>query len=489
MAEFDLAVVGGGINGAGIARDAAGRGLKVLLVEQNDLASGASSAPAMLLHGGLAEVQGRAVRRAHAILRERAILLRAAPHLVTPIRLVLPGPTSRPAWRVRAELFAYDHMARRSLRPTRTLDLTHHACGAPLRRRYTSGFEFSDATLDVARLAIVNAVDAATRGATIRTHARLLRAERSETWTLMLNCRGRRQVVTARAVVNAAGAGTGMVNETALRIERRLPVHLVKVSHIVVRKLFDHGRGYVLETPGGRLVHAVPFEDDFTLIGASEVSCVGDPGVPVSDRAEVDFLCEAINCHFRETITSHDIVRSFAAVACLPSRDAALDDAVVELDEENGRAPLLSVYGGKAADYRRTSEAAVDRLTPYFSGRPAWTSQTPLLGGELGTMDQLVAEICRRWRFLEPTHAARLTRAYGRRVEAILAQARSFDDLGARFGTDLSEAEVRYLMRHEFAETADDVLWRRSRLGMRTSRDDQERLARFMASECGAGTK
>jgi glycerol-3-phosphate dehydrogenase len=317
MAEFDLAIIGGGIMGAAIARDAAGRGLRVLLVEQGDLASGASSASTKLINGDLAALERGALASVRAALRERDVLLRTAAHVVRPTRLVLlPQGRDRAAWIARAELLLYDHVARRGgLAATRSLDLTHHVCGAPLRRRFTFGFEFSDARVDDARLVILNALDAAARGAVIRTRTRCLRAERADAWTLVLNARGRRMAVTAGAVVNATGAWLAAVNETVLRQPNLPPVRFVKGSHILVRSLFAHDRGYVLPSETGPPVYALPFGRQFTLIGATYVDFRGDPGATTPDIEEVNFLCAAVNGCFRENITPGDVVWSFAGVA------------------------------------------------------------------------------------------------------------------------------------------------------------------------------
>src|SRR5262245_30240925 len=296
MAEFDLAIIGGGINGVGIARDAAGRGLKVLLVEQNDLASGTSSASTKLIQGGLRYLERGALRLVREALTEREVLLRMAPHLVQPMRFVLPAQGgSRPPWMLRLGLFVYDHLGGRKLLPsTATLDLTHHPCGAPLRRRYTAGFEFSDCVVDDSRLVVANALDAAARGAQIRTRTRCVRAERRDEWTLVLMSHGRREVRTARVLVNAAGPWVGPVTETVIRLPNRAPVRLAKGSHIVVKKLFPHDRGYVFQSPDRRVVFALPYQRDFTLIGTTDLDFQGDVAnvVPTSD--EISYLCSTV---------------------------------------------------------------------------------------------------------------------------------------------------------------------------------------------------
>ncbi len=495
MAEYDLAIIGGGIIGAGIARDAAGRGLRVLLVEQSDLASGTSSASTKLIHGDVNALERHAFRSVRQALWERDVLLRIAPHVVQAMRFVLPPQgRERPAWLVRAELLAYDHLARRGRLPaTRTLDLTHHVCGAPLRRRYTFGFEFSDCRVDDSRLVILNAIDAAARGAVIRTRTRCIRADRADSWTLVLNARGRRAVVTARAVVNAAGAWVAAVNDTVLHQRGRLPVHFVKGSHILVRCLFDHDRGYVLPSREGPPVFALPFGREFTLVGTTHADFRGDPGSATPSLDEINSLCGAINAYFRENITSGDVVWSFAGIGtrhddgvARPADVAA--EHVLLLDAENGKAPLLTVLGGRITTYRRVAEDALGTLAHFFASRPRWTRDAPLPGGEFGygRLDHLRADIRSRWPFLHDDHASRLACAYGTRVDLVLQDAKGPDDLGTRFGADLTAAEVRYLMRHEWAETAEDVLWRRSKLGLHIDAEGRERVARFMAAELGS---
>jgi glycerol-3-phosphate dehydrogenase len=495
MAEFDLAIIGGGINGAGIARDAAGRGLKVLLIEQNDLAAGASSASTKLVDGGLNHLDQCRFSAVREALAEREVLLRLAPHLVQPMRFVLPPLDSdRPAWLIRAGLLFYDYLARRRILPrTKTLDLTHPVCGAPLRRRYTFGFEYSDCWVDDARLVVLNAMDAAMRGATIRTRTRCIRAERAEAWTLVLNSRGRRAVATARAVVNATGPWLATVSETVFRQGRRPPVRLVKGSHIVVKSLFDHDRGYVLPVPDGRVVFALPFDQGLTLVGTTDQDFSGDPLTPVPDMGEIAYLCGIINRYFRDHITPHDVVWAFAGVRALyddrvPLPEDATRDYTLALDEENGKAPLLTVYGGRISSYRRLAEAAFGKLAQYFAAQPRWTRNVPLPGGEFGhgRMEALIADSRQRWPFLTEGHVRRLVRAYGTRIDLVLGKATAPEDLGAWFGADLTAVEVRYLMRHEWAEVCDDVLWRRSKLGLRIGGEGRELIARFMAAELGA---
>jgi glycerol-3-phosphate dehydrogenase len=496
MADFDLAIIGGGINGVGLARDAAGRGLKVLLVEQNDLASGTSSASTKLIHGGLRYLAQGAFRLVREALAEREVLMRIAPHLVHPMRFVLPAEASdRPVWMVRLGLMLYDWMGgRRSLPGRKILNLNIDAAGAPLKRHFGHGFEYSDCTVDDSRLVVLNALDAAARGALIRTRTRCMRAERGDAWTLVLNARGRRDVATARVLVNAAGPWLATVAETVLRLERPLPVRLIKGSHIAVKSLFDHGRAYIFPTPDGRIVFARPFGPDLTLIGTTDEEFVGDPAAPTVHPHEMAYLCEAMNGYFRAAIGPSDVVWAFAGVRALyddHARDAKdiTRDYVLTLDQGPGKAPLLTVYGGKITTYRRLAEAALGKLSDVFTLAKPWTADWPLPGGDfaVGDDEAVVAEIRRTAPFLAESHARRLVAAYGTRVKLVLDGVARPEDLGPRFGPDLTGAEIRYLMRHEWAETADDVLWRRSKLGLQLSKDEREAVERFMAGVPGAG--
>ncbi|HEY7665754.1 MAG TPA: glycerol-3-phosphate dehydrogenase [Xanthobacteraceae bacterium] len=494
MADFDLAIVGGGINGAGIARDAAGRGLRVLLLEQNDLASGTSSASTKLIHGGLRYLEHGWLRLTREGLAEREVMLRMAPHLVRPMRFVLPAEAGlRPAWMLRAGLFVYDHLgARQILAPTRSIDLARDPLGAPLRRRHGRGFEYSDCVADDSRLVVLNTLDAAERGAVICTRTRAMRAERGAVWQLVLDARGRRDRATARVLVNATGPWTKLFADQVLDSHVPVPVRLDKGSHIVVRRLFEHDGGYVLQASDGRVVFALPFEHDFTLIGTTDQSFVGDPAAASASAEEIGYLCRLANRHFCTTIGPADVAWSFAGVRSLYDDGAgkAQDvsrDYVLMVDGSEGRAPLLTVYGGKITTYRRLAEHALARLSEMLEIGPAWTRDAPLPGGEFpwDGIEELVAETRRARPFLGDGHARRLVRTYGTRVERVLGPARSLEDLGPWLGADLTGAEVRYLMEREWAQTEEDVLWRRTKLGLRFSPQQREQLAKFMAAAIG----
>jgi glycerol-3-phosphate dehydrogenase len=492
VADFDLAIIGGGINGAGIARDAAGRGLRVVLIEQNDLASGTSSASSKLIHGGLRYLEHYEFRLVHAALREREVLLRAAPHLIRPLRFVLPiNEARRSATLLKAGLFIYDWIGWRKILPgTRELDLVTDEVGQPLKHRFHHAFEYSDCFADDARLVVLNAVDAAERGAVIRTRTRCVRAERSDVWRLVLNARGQRDVVTARILVNAAGAWVDSFVETALRQEPPRRLRLDKGSHIVVRRLYDHDRAYIFQAADGRVVFAIPFQGDFTLIGTTDQTFSGDPSTVLPSGEEIEYLCGVVNEYFRTPVASADVVWAFAGVRSLyddgarKPQDIGRDYALI-LDERFGEAPLLTVYGGKITTHRRLAEDALARLSHFFPRSRPWTAHSALPGGDFvyDGVDTLIERTQRTWRFLTAEHARRLVRAYGTRVDNVLTTAAGLDDLGMRFGADLTAAEVRYLMTKEYARTADDVLWRRSKLGLRFSDPQRAALDRFMAQE------
>ncbi len=494
MADFDLAIIGGGINGTGLARDAAGRGVRVLLVEMNDLGGGTSSASSKLIHGGLRYLEHRAFRLVREALNEREVLLRIAPHVIRPARIMLPVmPGRRSPVLIRLGLLLYDLLgARKRLAPSRTLDLTHHRLGQPIKRFFRTGFEFSDCLVDDSRLVVLNALDAAERGAEIRTRTRCIRAERRQDWELVLNARGRREVATARVLVNAAGPWLGEVAETVIRRPLPKPVRLIKGSHIVVPRRWEHDDGYLLQAADGRVVFVLPFTDDFTLIGTTDENFVGDVNMPTPGAAEVLYLCETVNEYFREQIAPDEPVWSFSGVRALYDDGAGKPedvtrDYVLTLDTSFREAPLLTIYGGKITTHRKLAEAAMARIGPFFQARPRWTASTPLPGGEFPPEDfyEVVASAIAQWPFVSEPYARRLVRAYGRRLERILGEAQSMDDLGECFTGDLTAAEVRYLVENEWARTAEDVLWRRSKLGLRATDAERDAIDRYMTSLIG----
>ena len=430
-------------------------------------------------------------------LIEREVLIRMAPHLTKPLRFVLPHHSGlRPAWMLRLGLFLYDHLGGRKILPgTETVDLTHHPVGMPLKRDFRQGFIYSDGWVDDSRLVVLNAIDAAERGAVIRTRTRLMRADRDRTgrrWELVLTSRGNRETMSASALVNAGGAWVQDVTEHLLRLTPHAHVRLVKGSHIIVRRLYEHDHAYIFQNADGRIVFAIPYERDFTLIGTTDEDFKGDPAAPTASAEEITYLCRAASVYFRKPVTPDQVVHAFAGVRQLyddGSRSAKdlTREYLLDLEGSATEAPLLTVYGGKITTYRRLAEAALQKLSPFFTLGAPWTATAPLPGGDF-PYDGLAAQVARareKWPFLTEPNAHRLVRAYGTRLDRILGDARAMDDLGARFGDELTSTEVRYLMRHEFAETADDVLWRRSKLGLRVGAETVASLTRFM--ENGGG--
>jgi glycerol-3-phosphate dehydrogenase len=488
MADYDLAIIGGGLNGTSIARDAAGRGLRVILLEQGDLAAAASSASPRLIHGDLSVLERRAFLRVRAALAERDIWLRIAPHLVRPMRFVIPAHSDeRPSWLLRAGLLLYDRLASRTRLPaSETVDLTHHPIGNALKRPFGTAFEYSDCVVDDSRLVVLNAVDAAERGADIRTGARCVRADRLDVWRLAIIDRGHRQVITARALANASGAWTASVAETVLRMPHP-NVSTAKMGQIVVRRLFDTDNVYVFQNSDRRLIFASPYERDFTLIGSVGQAFKGDPAAVSMDATEVAYLCDAANRYFRERVETSDVIRTVSAANMVvgPAGKRARRDGAMAFDRRRGRAPLLTIFGGDVTTSRQRAERAVSRLTPFYPMSPRWTATAPLPGGDFAwaRFDDQVDIAMARWRFLTESEARRLVAAYGTRLQDVLGDAGSRADLGPAFGAELTAAEVRYLMKREWARFPDDILWRRSKLGLTMQPRDREALAQFMAAE------
>jgi glycerol-3-phosphate dehydrogenase len=497
-APFDIAVVGGGINGCGIARDAAGRGLSVYLCEKSDLAGATSSASTKLIHGGLRYLEYYEFRLVREALMEREVLLRAAPHIISPLRFVLPHHKGlRPAWLIRLGLFLYDHLGGRKILPSaRSIDLTKDPAGAPLKPAFRAGFEYSDCWVDDARLVVLNAIDAAERGATIETRTEMVNAERrAGGWRVTLRDRsGALREIRAKAIVNASGPWVGAVTQERLGLLPDAAIRLVKGSHIVVPKLFDHGRAYIFQNADKRIVFAIPYELDFTLIGTTDLDYDGDPGDPRATDEEVDYLCGAASEYFRAPIEPSQVVWTYSGVRPLYDDGAsaaqeATRDYVLKVEGGGDLAPALNIYGGKITTYRRLSEAALAKLQPFFPnlGRP-WTADAPLPGGDFPVdgLAELSARIAALSPVCSPQRATRLARAYGTRATRIVEGVRSEADWGALFGADLTEREVRYLMAHEWARTAEDVLWRRSKLGLHTNNAEAGRLEDWMQTKGAA---
>ncbi|MBC7576995.1 MAG: glycerol-3-phosphate dehydrogenase [Tardiphaga sp.] len=480
---FDLAIIGGGVNGCGIARDAAGRGNSVFLCEMNDLASGTSSWSTKLVHGGLRYLEYYDFKLVRHALLEREILWQMAPHIIRPLRFVLPHHAGlRPAWLLRLGLFLYDHIGGRKLLPaTRTLDLAHDKLGKPLAPgRFKRGFEYSDCFVDDARLVVLTARDAADRGAVIRTRTRATEIRQIDgVWQVSVQAAdGQRSTIRARTLVNAGGPWVENILATGAGVNARAKVRLVQGSHIVVPKLYDHDRAYIFQNADGRIVFAIPYQDDFTLIGTTDLDYQGDPSEVKISAGEIDYLCKSVSEYLATPVKSEDIVWTYSGVRPLyddgaSDAKAATRDYVFELDLPGG-VPLLSIYGGKITTYRRLAEEALQKLAPWLKGTKAsegWTARATLPGGDFGVsaVEALIADLRRDYPFLTPAHSDRLVHAYGTLAAKMLGQAKTLADLGQSFGATLTEREVRYLISNEFAVTADDIVWRRSKLGLRMS--------------------
>ena len=498
----DLAIIGGGINGAGIARDAAGRGFSVHLVEQGDLAGATSSASTKLIHGGLRYLEHWAFRLVREALEEREVLWGIAPHIIWPLRFVLPHHAGlRPAWLVRLGLFLYDHLGGRTKLPgTVSLDLRNHPAGAPLKQGFTRGFAYSDCWVEDSRLVVLNARDAARRGAVIETRTRCLKARREAgAWTIVLaDADGaRRRELRARVLVNAAGPWVARVLSGVMGLKPPAAVRLVQGSHIVVPRLYGHDQCYILQNADRRIVFAIPYETDFTLIGTTDRDWTGDPGSVAPSAEEVAYLCEAVSAYLKRPVEARDVVWSYAGVRPLYDDGAsaaqeATRDYVLVRDAPAGQPACLSIFGGKITTYRRLAEAALDTLAADLPARrgaaKGWTGRTPLPGGDFSTdgFDALVARLREGRPWLAAPLARRLGRLYGTEAATLLDGARAMADLGRDYGAGLTEAELRFLARNEWAVTGEDVLWRRTKLGLRLGAAEREAVAAAMAERIAA---
>ncbi len=486
---YDLAVIGGGVNGAGIARDAAGRGAKVLLLEARDLANGTSSASTKLVHGGLRYLEYYEFALVRESLKEREVLWGIAPHIIRPMRFVLPWTKGlRPRWMIRLGLFLYDHIGGRGALPgAKSIDFSRHDAGRPLDPSIRSGFEYSDGWVDDARLVVLNALDAAERGADIRTYTPVTRAQRVEGLWRIETPAGE---FTARALVNAGGPGADDVARIAGQ-NPRFGLRRVRGSHIVTRKLFDHDYAYIFQLPDTRICFAIPYEEDFTLIGTTDRDHTGSLVDPQAGEDEIAYLCDAASTYFAQPITPEDVVWTYSGVRALVDDGSGKPEAATRgyrlplSDPEDGP-PLLGVYGGKITSYRHLSEAAVDELVPRLpalSGRP-WTAKAPLPGGDFPKAGQaaLIANLSLRYPFLGEEQATRIARAYGTRANLWLGEASEWSDLGRQFGAGLTEAEIAYMREVEWARNAGDILWRRSKLGLHMSEEERAGVKEFVGA-------
>ncbi|MDQ0395671.1 glycerol-3-phosphate dehydrogenase [Labrys monachus] len=478
LGSFDLIVVGGGINGAGIARDAAGRGLSVLLCEKDDLAQGTSSRSGKLVHGGLRYLEYYEFRLVREALIEREVLLAAAPHIIWPMRFVLPhSPEQRPAWMIRLGLFLYDHLGgRRKLPPTRSLDLATAPEGRPIRPAYRKAFEYSDCWVDDARLVVLNALDLQMRGGTVRTRTPLVGARRGhDAWTVELadEAGGGRLTARGKVIVNAAGPWVeDVLRSTGSNAENR--VRLVKGSHIVMRKFWEGEQAYLLQNTDKRVIFVNPYEGDLSLIGTTDIPFDGPASEVAIAPAEVDYLLGVVNRYFKVDLKPADVVHAFSGVRPLYDDKAANPSAVTrdyvfDVDAPDGAAPMLSVFGGKITTYRKLAEHALEKLAPFFAKMgPAWTQRASLPGGDMpdADFDRFLAGFRQRHAFLPADVALGYARRYGTRGDDLLQGATSLADLGRAFGGTLYEREARFLIDREWAATAEDILSRRTKHGL-----------------------
>ena len=499
-AHFDLLVVGGGINGAGIARDAAGRGLKVLLVEQDDLAAHTSSASTKLIHGGLRYLEYCEFRLVRESLQERERLIHIAPHVSWPLQFVLPQPKGgRPGWMIRIGLWLYDHIGgRQSLPGSHGVNLRDPRWGAGLKAGLDRGFVYSDAWVDDARLVVLNAIDAAERGATILTGTAMTGATPAGAdWLVELAPNPDRNSplatpcrVRARAIANAAGPWARSLLDRVGEVKPEGGVTLVKGSHLIVPQLYPGEHAFLLQQDDGRIVFTIPYEGRFTLIGTTDVLVGEDERArPQISEAEIAYLCGAVNRYFEWQVSPADVVSTYSGVRPLfddgqADAKAITRDYMLKLGREEGP-QVLSAFGGKLTTYRRLAEHALEELTPWLPPATGpWTGTAPLPGGDLpsGGFAAFLDSVRQRWPFLPTDTAARMAHAYGTRIDRVLGPARSWGDLGQAFGSGLTEAEVRYLVDHEWARTARDILWRRTKIGLVCAPETEHRLADWLAA-------
>ena len=475
----DLFIIGGGINGCGIARDASGRGLKVFLAEQNDLASGTSSASTKLIHGGLRYLEHYEFRLVRESLIEREVLLRSAPHIIWPLRFVLPHHQGlRPRALIRLGLFLYDHLGgRKILPPTRSVNLRTDVTGEPLKPEFTRGYEYSDCWVEDSRLVVLNARDAAQRGATIRTQTKVASARRvSGIWALTLD---NEEIIHAKALVNAGGPWVSQVLGDVVGRNDPDRIRMVKGSHIVVDRLYDHDRCYIFQNADGRICFLIPYERNYTLIGTTDQDHKGEPTAPRISEAETDYLLAAASDYLKKPVTRATLRWAYAGIRPLYDDGAskaqeATRDYVLKLDHPPGEAPLLSVFGGKITTFRKLAEAAMEKLYP--QSKP-WTAAAALPGGDFPHLQvaSRIAALTKKYPAVQPHNVARIFRAYGTEAEQVLKP-----DMGRCFGL-LSTSEIDYLAKNEWAKTADDILWRRSKLGLHLTPAEQDALRVYMS--------
>ncbi|MEQ9345902.1 MAG: glycerol-3-phosphate dehydrogenase [Thalassospira sp.] len=496
---YDIAIIGGGINGTGIARDGAGRGLKVFLCEKNDLASATSSASTKLIHGGLRYLEHYEFRLVREALIEREVLLRAAPHIIWPLRFVLPHVKGlRPAWMIRLGLFLYDHLGGREKLPgSEGIKLKTHPAGQPLVSGMEKAFVYSDCWVQDARLVVLNAMSARDLGARIETRTECISAKRDDdVWnvTIRNSDDGSERTIRARSLVNAAGPWCAELLENRVEAKKKQGIRMVQGSHIVVPKLFDHEYCYIFQNPDGRIVFAIPYEQDFTLIGTTDRDYKGDPAKVAISSEETEYLCQLANTYFEKKITTDDVVWAYSGVRPLygdGSEDASqvTRDYVLEIDRgdrtDNG-APLLNIYGGKITTYRKLAESAMSKLCPLLGHDDTrWTATKPLPGGDIPDADfeRYLTAMHNKFPWIPQSHIYRYVQNYGTLTNTIIGEASDLKGLGKHFGDDVYECELRYLVDAEWAKSAEDVLWRRSKLGLHLSDKTRNAIVQWFKTE------
>lgn len=489
--KFDVVVVGGGVNGTGIAMDAAGRGLKVLLCEMNDLASATSSSSSKLIHGGLRYLEHYEFRLVREALAERESLLRNSPHIMWPMRFRLPHrPHLRPAWMIRTGLFLYDHLAKREVLPgSRSIKFDEKD---PLKSDITKGFEYSDGWVDDARLVVLTAKKAQECGATILTRTKCINAERgADSWNVSLQDMSDDSVhhVSAKVIVNASGPWVSRLFSESLSMKAPKTIRMVKGSHIVVPRLNRETEAYILQNEDERIVFVIPYEDEFSLVGTTDVDYEGDPKKAKISPEETEYLLDIVNSHFKRQLTESDVVWSYSGVRPLMDDEEgdakkASRDYSFEVSREKGKAPVISVFGGKITTYRKLAEAATDKLCQFFPhARGPWTKKGILPGGDFENHDTLEASLSAEYPWLPEAVYSRYVRTYGTKVYDFLGDATSVQDLGYRFAGTLYEREVEYLIKHEWAMTSEDILWRRTKQGLYATEEDVRELDRYLSAQ------
>ncbi|MBA6390651.1 glycerol-3-phosphate dehydrogenase [Colwellia sp. BRX10-3] len=485
---FDLVVIGGGINGTGIAADAAGRGLKVALCEQNDLASATSSNSSKLIHGGLRYLEHYEFKLVRKALAEREILLKNAPHIIKPLTFCLPHqPHLRPAWLIHIGLFLYNNLAKRVTLPASKGIV--FSPDSPLVSTITKGFEYSDAWVDDARLVILNALAAQDYGASIKTQTQCIKAIREDNiWTITLkdSLHGKISVIRSRSIVNAAGPWVAKLFSSVLPHKSPQNIRLVKGSHIVVPRIHDQPQAYILQNVDQRIVFVSPFEDSFSLIGTTDVEYNGDPSAVEISNEEIDYLINITNTYFKKKISRKDIVTTFSGVRSLLDDESVNAQAVtrdykLEIEDVNNKAPVMSVFGGKITTYRKLAEAAVNKLAPYFNSMgPKWTADRPLPGGNFENINLFTEKVKKEFPWLPSLLRTRLVRSYGTDVFELLNTITCLEDMGINFGADLYQQEVNYLIEKEWALTVEDIIWRRTKRGLYLSAQQVDKLQQYL---------